>query len=433
MNLNALPRLSVANLLDRGGRLTWCAAVAVALVAASSRSAAGERTSLDFQYVEDHRTDGGRSGEGSIAELADGRLLLMYSKFRDGAADHSAADIVQRYSKDQGRNWSAPQILFSRPANATNVMSASLLRLQDGRVGCVFFVKWTATTHCIPHWTASSDGGVTWTKPIPLTEEVGYFVGNNDRLIQMQDGVLVYPTSLHANTAAQFDGNGACGIFCSRDVGKTWAKAADANRFRKEWFTRPEPFRPERVSAAVVQRVENRSDVFQEPGVVELENGRLMMCARSNAHVYLSYLDRLDGKWEPFRAAAGINVCLGPQTIKRLPGSKRLVMLYNDRGALGYGEPGFSNRTPMSVAVSDDEGRSWKQHAPLEPSDTRNYCYSSLLFFKDQFMVSYYESADRTDLLDAKGKVALEFDGRPRRRNLASLKTCFGPASFFRD
>ena len=157
-----------------------------------------------------------------------------------------------------------------------------------------------------------------------------------------------------------------------------------------------------------------------------------MMWARSNAHVYLSYLDRLDGKWAPFRAAPGINVCLGPQTIKRLPESRRLVMLYNDRGALGFGEPGFSNRTPLSVAVSDDEGLSWKKHTAIEPSEANNYCYYSLLFFGDRFLISYYESAYRTDLLDANGKVALEPDGLPRRRNLASLKTCSGPVGFFR-
>jgi hypothetical protein len=42
------------------------------------------------------------------------------------------------------------------------------------------------------------------------------------------------------------------------------------------------------------------------------------------------------------------------------------------------------------------------------------------------------ESADRIDLIDADGKALLEFDGRPRRRNLASLKICIGPADFFR-
>lgn len=413
-------------------------ALSLSLLAAGPLAAgvAGERPGRDtltFQRVEDHRNNTGRSGEGSAIQLADGRLLLMYSQFRDGTSDHSPADIVKRYSADGGRTWSPREVVFSRPPGSTNVMSASLLRLQDGRIGCVILVKWTQSTRCIPNWTTSADDGQTWAPLRPMTDETAYFVGNNDRLVQLRNGFLVFPYARHANTPARFEPNADCGILLSRDGGRTWAKTADENRFRKEWYVPPEPFRRDRVPPAIANRVDNRSDIFQESGVVELESGRLMMWVRSTAHVYLSYLDRLDGKWEPFRPAAGINVCLGPQTIKRLPGSPRLVMLYNDRGKLGYGEPGFSFRTPLSVAVSDDEGKTWKKLPPIESSDARNYCYFSLLFFDDRFLVSYYESADRIDLRDENGNVQLEFDGRPRRRNLATLKTCLGPVDFFRN
>lgn len=399
---------------------------------AGSQSPAAQvgRESLVFDRVEDNRTNGGRSGEGAMVEVADGRVLLMYSEFRDGASDHSPADIVKRYSSDGGRTWSPREVVFSRPSGSRNVMSASLLRLKDGRIGCVILVKWTERTRCIPNWTTSADSGKTWTPLVPMTEDVAYFVGNNDRLIQMQNGTLVFPYALHVNTAESFDPNAQCGIFYSKDAGKTWKKAADANGFRKEWFVTPEPFRPDKAPANAISRVKRQSDIFQEPGVVEVEGGKLMMWARSYSHVYLSYLNELEGKWEAFRPAGGLNVCLGPQTIKRVPGSRRLVMLYNERGSIGYGEPGFSNRTPLSVAVSDDDGKSWKKHLALETSEEKNYCYYSLLFSGDRFLVSYYESTDRTD---ANGKVLLEPNGLPGRRNLASLKTCAGPIAFFRN
>ena len=407
--------------------------VLLAIMLGGTGIAAGAPAPLFFTYVEDHRTDGGRAGEGSVVALTDSRLLLMYSAFRAGASDHSPADLTRRISADGGRTWSDREVVFSRPAGAANVMSVSLLRLLDGRIGCVFLVKWNRFTRCIPAWTSSDDDGKTWAPPKPMTDEVAYFVGNNDRLVQLRDGTLVFPFAQHANTPERFEPNADCGFFLSADGGRSWKKAPDTNRFRVEWHVRPTPFRRDRVPPAIAARVDRRSDIFQESGLVELAGGRLMMWVRSTAHVYLSDLNRLDGKWEPFRPAPGLNVCLGPQTIKRLPGTRRLVMLYNERGRLGYGEPGYANRTPLSVAVSDDDGRSWQKRPAIEPDVSRNYCYYSLLFDDDHFLVSYYESAYRTNLQDAVGNPLLESDGYPRRRNLASLKFCRGPIDFFRD
>ncbi|HWL52732.1 MAG TPA: sialidase family protein [Chthoniobacteraceae bacterium] len=393
---------------------------------------------LSFTLLEDHRHDGERSGEGSAVALNDGRLLLMYSAFRGGGgSDHSPGTIFQRTSGDGGATWSASSPVFAVPQGALNLMSVSLLRLRDGRIGCIYLVKWTQGTHCVPYWTTSSDEGESWAAPTLVTPLEEYFVVNHDRLIQLRDGTLVLPYAWHGALHPNGDDtapfreelNARCGIFYSRDGGKSWTRPDTARRFEPGWFTPPSPFRPEKAHPDALKIIDKRYDVFQEPGVVELSDGRLMMWARSLSHLYHSRLGDLDGEWEPFRAIPGFNVCCGPQTIQRLPGSDRLVMLYNDRGEFGFGEPGYTLRTPLSVAVSDDGGECWQRLAPLEGDDSKNYCYFSLLFFGERFLATYYESVPR---LEADGTPARDAHGLPKRRNLASLKVCRGESAFFR-
>lgn len=66
--------------------------------------------------------------------------------------------------------------------------------------------------------------------------------------------------------------------------------------------------------------------------------------------------------------------------------------------------------SPLAVAFSDDDGRTWSYAGNLEGTE-KNYCYFSLLFHQDRFFTTYYESA-----------VDVSPRGDQIRRNLASLK-----------
>ncbi len=371
--------------------------------------------------------------------LRDGRLLLMYSAFRGGGgSDHSPGSVFMKTSGDGGASWSEACPVFTLPEGALNLMSVSLLRLQDGRIGCVYCVKWTQGSHCVPYWTTSGDEGANWAEARPISSLEAYFVVNNDRLIEMRDGTLVVPYALHGNLDGDGDDtapfrealNARCGIFYSKDGGESWVRPDTARRFEADWFTPPSPFRPEKAHPSALEVIRARYDVFQEPGVVELSDGRLMMWVRSRSHIYGSRLADFGGEWEDFKAIPGFNVCCGPQTIRRLAGSGRLVMLYNDRGEVGYGEPGYSFRTPLSVAFSDDDGETWQRSTPLEQDESKSYCYFSLLFFNGSFLATYYESAP---VLEPDGTPALDLYGLKRRRNLASLKACRGSLDFFQS
>ena len=87
-----------------------------------------------------HGAENPRNSEGGFVRLADGRLLLVYSRYRGTSAhDDAAADLAQRFSADGGETWSEPEVVVENPAR--NVMSVSLLRLADGRIAFLYLVK----------------------------------------------------------------------------------------------------------------------------------------------------------------------------------------------------------------------------------------------------------------------------------------------------
>src|SRR5690625_2341983 len=93
-------------------------------------------------------------------------------------------------------------------------MSVSLLRLDNGEIA-LFYVRKNSMRDCIPMMRTSSDEGVTWSEPIPcITDREGYFVLNNDRVIQLGNGRLLMPVSMHVTSAEEstFNENGV--IFC---------------------------------------------------------------------------------------------------------------------------------------------------------------------------------------------------------------------------
>jgi hypothetical protein len=182
--------------------------------------------------------------------------------------------------------------------------------------------------------------------------------------------------------------------------------------------------RPQLVRAGDAQTeafLEQRRVVAQEPGVIELLDGRVMMWVRTTGG-YAYRCCSADGgdTWSPFQAIAEFAMPCGPQTIRRLPGHRRMVMLYNDREGVPFGDPRFMWRTPLSVAVSDDDGRTWRRHTALEADDSVNYCYHSLCFSGDRAIASYYQ-----------GVTTVDRDGTESRRNLCSLKVKVVAARFF--
>ncbi len=346
---------------------------------------------LHEELLSDHRFDNKRSGEGSVVSLANGDLLCVYGAFA-GGADHDQATLVQRISSNHGKTWSAPAVFTPTPPNCLNQMSASLLSLQSGRIAGMFLRKQTRDD-CRPCFMSASPKAQDWSSPAPMIEKPGYYVINNDRLIQLNSGRLLAPYALHDTSGESFSSR--CGCVFSDDEGVSWHLSNKEISIEPENIKQPQAL--DNYFPEVWQRILEGKVECQEPGVIELSNGKVMMWCRSNGgYSYRAYSDDGGDTWSSFKAIPEFAMPNSPQSIKRLPGNQRLIMLFNDHNHIPLGHPQWHWRRPLTVAVSDDDGQTWRRHGLLEPDSIPSNCYYSICFHKNQVVFTYYEGVMHT-------------------------------------
>ena len=300
-----------------------------------------------------------RNGEGDVIELSDGRLLMVYGEFL-GGSDHAPATLQGVVSSDHGRTWEGKHTVQEN-IGGKNVMCVSLLRLAGSDMLMGFLRKDREHSHCTPFMRRSSDEGTTWSEPEPVVEvSERYHVVNNVRLVQMKGGRLLMPASVSENRTKLGDI-----VFYSDDDGRTWSGS------------NVHPFLPESKSGA------------QEPGVIELNGGRVMMWCRCDlGEIYRCYSEdacETFGPWEPM----GLKAPVSPAAIKRLPSTADLVCIFNNHETPP--EYWAVGRSPLTAAVSSDEGATWRIAGDLEPDRTNSYCYTSVTFIPDnEVLLTYY-------------------------------------------
>jgi sialidase-1 len=306
-----------------------------------------------------------RNSEGDIIELKDGRLCLIYTRFTSGSGDHAAADLVMRTSDDGGRSWSDDRIVVPCPGGL-NVMSVSLLRLDSGEIA-LFYLRKTSREDCRPLMCISTDEAETWSQPtVCITDKVGYYVLNNDRAVQLRTGRLILPVAWHQGPGQDRDTAGVIMCYLSDDNGRTWRRSKDSFK----------GYGPDG------QRI-----TVQEPGVVELKGGRLMMFMRTNAgSQYICYSQDGGETWSKTQPS-NLASPLSPASIKRNPWTDDLLCVWNDHS--GIHRYPVNRRTPLCLAISKDEGKTWSRSRIIEDNPDGWYCYTAVTFVKNRALLAY--------------------------------------------
>lgn len=308
-----------------------------------------------------------RNSEGDFIHLKDGRLMFLYTHFTSGTSDHAAAHLAARYSRDLGRTWTKTDEKIIGNEGGYNVMSVSLLRLKDGRIA-LFYLRKNSLTDCRPLLRFSSDEARTWSEPVEvITDEIGYYVHNNDRAIQLESGRLICPVALHHTPDyAKPDWDGKLMCYLSDDMGQTWRRSKSVLRGVKP---------------------DGKRITYQEPGVVELQDGRVMMFIRTGeGSQHLSWSEDGGETWSR-SVASGIKSPKSPATIERIPGTGNLLMAWNDHSQITPELRG--KRTPLAVAVSRDNGETWRKRLVLEDDPNGWYCYTAMDFVGDRVVLGH--------------------------------------------
>lgn len=324
-----------------------------------------------------------RISEGDIAVLRDGTLLFAVSEFSKGGSDHSTAQIVARRSKDGGRHWSEPEVLQPN-VGGFNVMSASFLRLDEPRPGDagplgMFYLVKNSFTDLKVYLRISTDDAQTFGEPIVVTDAPGYHVMNNNRVRRLSSGRIICAVSTSPDVAK--DNHFRCRCWFSDDKGRTWKAGADSVDLPKRGA--------------------------MEPELVELPGGQLLMAMRNQLGTISIALSNDGGDTWSKPGQWTVQAPEAPSTIRRIPATGDLLLIWNDNYVPGEGHGG--KRTPLCSAVSSDEGKTWTRRRKIETDADHTFAYTSLAFDQDRALLSYYVRDEKT------GRISTRFRSIPVR------------------
>ena len=201
-----------------------------------------------------------------------------------------------------------------------------------------------------------------------MTRAVGYYVLNNDRAIQLKNGPhkgrILLPLARHSlATDKGMDWQGTLVCVYSDDNGATWGIGKDFKGYNANG---------ERLTT-------------QEPGVIELKDGRVLMFIRASGG-YQQYSYSSDGgeTWTP-TIPSKLRSPVSPASMERLPNGDILCVWNNREGV----PSNVRDRIPLSVGISKDEGETWQFVKNLESSLNGWYCYIAVEVVDDSVLLGY--------------------------------------------
>ncbi|MBQ7840982.1 MAG: exo-alpha-sialidase [Lachnospiraceae bacterium] len=320
-----------------------------------------------------------RNSEGAFMELENGEIIFIYSRFKgESGADHATSDLAILRSTDGGETFGDEQTVTTcEGEDGVNVMSLSLLEMNDGDIGLFYLVR-TTYTMCQMFLKRSSDGGHTWSSRVLCTPYDAFFVVNNDRVTRLANGRILIPAARHEygwldapdSGKIYADSRSEVLFFYSDDDGRTWKQAADKCSI---------PFHTYNGAG------------LQEPGLIELADGILWAWARTELGRQYEMFSLDNGEHWTAAQPSRFTSPNSPLSMKRAPGGRIYAIWnpipeYNGREKTGCFTGG---RTPFVIGASDDNGKSFSEPVIFEEDELSGYCYCAIYFTDDKMLLAY--------------------------------------------
>ena len=327
-----------------------------------------------------------RHSEGDLVRLEGGELLAVWSRF-SASSDHARAQVVGRRSSDAGRTWGDifPVASLSEPSHRlnSNLMGPSLLPLKNkSRILLTYSGKeeiepensdFNRRIRCSIFGRFTEDGG-EFSPPFLISDRDHYYICNNARVLQISGGRILVPVAVDLNPGQEFGWKEqSCLTFFSDDGGANWKRGQPCTLPAEEYHS-----------------LDSFRRTLQEPGSIELRDGRIFMVIRTRrGHPFRSFSEDGGETWSAPKPIKEITAPASPQTLIRLPDSDHVAMVYNNnpKGAEGA----WSDRRPLALAVSSDEGNRFHFRQLIEEKECRCWSYPACRIYGDDFYLLTYE------------------------------------------
>jgi dienelactone hydrolase/predicted neuraminidase len=316
-----------------------------------------------------------RNSEGDVIVLKDGTLLAAWSEFYGGNRDDSAGRISAKQSGDGGRTWGKRWTMVENTGQE-NVMSVSFLRLNSGEI-LLFYLEKNSRSDLDVLVRRSGDEGKTWSEPVTVTQDAGYWVMNNARVVQLSSGRIVCPTAMTEQVWVKGHVfRTVC--FYSDDEGKTWRRGVGG------------VVAPKRGA--------------MEPGLIERADGSLLQYIRTQTGKQWFSVSKNGADTWSESAPWTVVSPEAPASLAKLPGDRGWVIFCNPN--IDESNSHLGKRTPLVAMTSLDEGRTWSKAKAIETDPAKTYSYTSVDFHEDRVLLTYYES-------DEKNRISWKFRSFP--------------------
>lgn len=307
-----------------------------------------------FEYFVARATkENPRNSEADIIHLKDGALLLGWTEFYAAdAADHGPARIVGKISKDGGRSWGNKYTLVENNGGR-NVMEVNFLRLKNDDIALFYGQKNTESTDCRIMMRTSSDEGKTWNNEKQLSLSGRYTGLTNGRALRLGSGRILLEV--------WYDGYNYCLI--SDDEGETWRDS---------------------------QYIKPGGDSY-ENACIELKSGDIMMLMRTSLGSQYKSISTDGGETWSEPIATPLVGTAAPVSLCRIPETEDILAIWNNN-------PGARSRSPLTSAISRDEGETWEHFKNIEEGNEDAWAYPAVTWVDNRALITYFNYKDGLSL-----------------------------------
>jgi len=300
-----------------------------------------------------------RKGEGDVIELTDGRLMLVYMEFSGTGSDEAKTRFVSQESADRGKTWSGHRVIAETDPGDMNVYSPNLIRSSDGGILLIFMRQHkTSPTTSTHHAWKSTDEGLTF-KPWSIFGKGTTYNVCNAVIKRLKSGRLLLPVTFTHETGSTYGG----AVLLSDDDGLTWTEAKN--------------------------RISLPMRGVMEPHVEQAGDGRVLMIVRSQLGSIQMSESSDDGLTWTLPKSTGLKSPESCPELTRIPSTGDLLIVWNN----SYDPKFFSHfgkRSPLTAAVSRDNGKTWQHLRDIETDPKRAFSNPGCRFLRDGTAILNY-------------------------------------------